>query len=45
MADKIVGRETVEARGGRVVRVEIEQGHSTTAIVDRVRSLHQKFHF
>jgi hypothetical protein len=27
------------------VRVEIEQGHSTTAIVDRVRSLHQKFHF
>ena len=45
MADQIVGRATVEARGGRVVRVEIEQGHSTTAIVNRIRSLHPKSHF
>jgi len=45
MADQIVGRATVEARGGRVVRVEIEQGHSTTAIVNRIRSLHPKLHF
>jgi D-beta-D-heptose 7-phosphate kinase/D-beta-D-heptose 1-phosphate adenosyltransferase len=36
LADKIVGRETVEARGGAVVRVPIERGWSTTAIVDRV---------
>jgi len=35
--DQIVGRDTVEARGGRVVRVALEPGHSTTAIVERVR--------
>jgi D-beta-D-heptose 7-phosphate kinase/D-beta-D-heptose 1-phosphate adenosyltransferase len=34
--DAIVGRETVEARGGRVVRVAIEPGHSSTALVNRV---------
>jgi cytidyltransferase-related domain len=37
-ADHIVGRDTVEARGGRVVRVPVEQGYSTTAIVERIRS-------
>jgi rfaE bifunctional protein nucleotidyltransferase chain/domain len=36
--DRIVGRDTVEARGGRVVRVPVEQGYSTTAIVERVRA-------
>ena len=36
-ADQIVGRDTVEARGGRVVLVPTEEGHSTTAIVDRIR--------
>jgi rfaE bifunctional protein nucleotidyltransferase chain/domain len=36
-ADQIVGRDTVEARGGRVVRMELEQGHSTTAIVEKIR--------
>ena len=36
-ADQIVGRDTVEARGGRVVLVPVEQGHSTTSIVERVR--------
>jgi D-glycero-beta-D-manno-heptose 1-phosphate adenylyltransferase len=36
-ADQIVGRDTVEARGGRVVLVPVEQGHSTTAMVERVR--------
>ena len=35
--DQIVGRDTVEARGGRVVLVSVEQGHSTTSIVERVR--------
>ena len=37
-ADAIVGRDIVEARGGRVVRIEIEPGHSTTAIVEKIRS-------
>ena len=36
-ADQIVGRDTVEARGGKVVLVPVEQGHSTSAIVDRIR--------
>ena len=36
--DAIVGRDIVEARGGRVVRVPIEPGHSTTAMIDRVRN-------
>jgi rfaE bifunctional protein nucleotidyltransferase chain/domain len=35
-ADQIVGRDTVEARGGRVVRVPVEQGYSTSTIVERV---------
>jgi rfaE bifunctional protein nucleotidyltransferase chain/domain len=35
----IVGRETVEARGGKVVRVPIEEGYSTTEIVRRIREL------
>ncbi len=34
----IVGRDTVEARGGRVVRMAIEPGHSTTAIIEKIRS-------
>ena len=37
--DAIVGRDIVEARGGRVVRVAIEPGQSTTTIVDRIRGL------
>ncbi len=35
-ADRIVGRGIVEARG-RVVRVPIEPGFSTTAIIERIR--------
>jgi rfaE bifunctional protein nucleotidyltransferase chain/domain len=38
-ADQIVGRDTVEARGGRVVLMPVEPGHSTTAIVERIRRL------
>jgi D-beta-D-heptose 7-phosphate kinase/D-beta-D-heptose 1-phosphate adenosyltransferase len=37
-ADKIVGRDVVEARGGKVVRMPIEQGWSTTGIVAKVSS-------
>jgi D-glycero-beta-D-manno-heptose 1-phosphate adenylyltransferase len=36
-ADAIVGRDIVEAHGGRVVRVPIEPGHSTSAILERIR--------
>lgn len=36
-ADAIVGRDIVEARGGRVVRVAIEGGHSTSALLERIR--------
>jgi rfaE bifunctional protein nucleotidyltransferase chain/domain len=36
--DRIVGRETVEAGGGHVVRARIEPGYSTTAILNRIRS-------
>lgn len=36
-ADQIVGRDTVEARGGTVVLMPVEPGHSTSAIIDRVR--------
>jgi len=35
--DAIVGREIVEARGGRVVRVPIEGDYATTRMIDRIR--------
>jgi D-beta-D-heptose 7-phosphate kinase/D-beta-D-heptose 1-phosphate adenosyltransferase len=35
--DSIVGRDTVEARGGRVILEPVEQGYSTSTIIDRVR--------
>ena len=35
--DAIVGRDIVEARGGRVVRMAIEPGYSTTAIIKRIK--------
>jgi len=37
-ADQIVGRDTVEARGGRVVLEAVEPGYSTSSIIDRIRS-------
>lgn len=37
-ADQIVGRDVVEARGGRVVRIPVEPGHSTTALVQRIKA-------
>ena len=36
-ADQIVGRDTVEARGGRVILESVEPGYSTTSLIDRVR--------
>ena len=35
--DRIVGREEVEAAGGRVVSVPVLPGYSTTAILRRIR--------
>jgi D-glycero-beta-D-manno-heptose 1-phosphate adenylyltransferase len=36
-ADQIVGRDIVEARGGRVVRAAVEPGHSTTTMLEKIR--------
>lgn len=38
-ADAIVGRDTVEARGGTVLRIDIVPGYSTTSLVEKVRRL------
>lgn len=35
-ADRIVGRETVERRGGKVIRIPVEAGYSTTAMVEKI---------
>jgi D-beta-D-heptose 7-phosphate kinase/D-beta-D-heptose 1-phosphate adenosyltransferase len=36
-ADAIVGREFVEARGGRVERIALREGLSTSVLVQRIR--------
>jgi rfaE bifunctional protein nucleotidyltransferase chain/domain len=36
-ADAIVGRDVVEARGGKVVRIPVAEGYSTSALIDRLR--------
>jgi len=36
-ADRIVGREVVEARGGRVVRLALAEGFSTTSLIQKMR--------
>ena len=40
--DAIVGRDIVEARGGRVVRMPIEQGFSTTSLIERIMLGHRR---
>jgi bifunctional ADP-heptose synthase (sugar kinase/adenylyltransferase) len=35
----IIGRDVVEARGGRVVRIRLSEDYSTTAILERIRRL------
>jgi len=37
-AAAIIGRDTVEARGGRVVRMPLEQGWSTTSLVAAIHT-------
>ena len=36
--DAIVGSDLVRARGGRVVRIPVAEGHSTSAIIGKIRS-------
>jgi len=35
--DQIVGRETVEGHGGKVISIAFETGHSTSNIIERIR--------
>ena len=37
--NEIVGREEVEAAGGKVISIPLEAGHSTTAIIERIQRL------
>ena len=36
-ADRIIGRDVVEARGGRVVRIPFAPGFSTTVMIEKIR--------
>ena len=38
-SDRIIGREEVEAAGGRVVSVPVLAGYSTSAMVEKIRKL------
>ena len=40
--DDIVGRDVVEARGGRVVRIALTPGHSTSELIRRARALSER---
>ena len=40
-AHAVVGREVVEARGGRVALIPYQEGLSTTGIIERVLAAHQ----
>jgi D-beta-D-heptose 7-phosphate kinase/D-beta-D-heptose 1-phosphate adenosyltransferase len=35
--DRIIGRDVVEARGGKVIRIRFASGYSTTAMLERIR--------
>lgn len=37
-ADNIVGRDVVEARGGRVVRMNLSEGFSTTRLLEQMKA-------
>ena len=37
--DAIIGRDIVESGGGRVVRVAVAEGYSTSAIIEKIRSV------
>jgi rfaE bifunctional protein nucleotidyltransferase chain/domain len=35
--DAVIGRDVVEARGGKVVRMKLAEGYSTTNIINRIK--------
>jgi D-glycero-beta-D-manno-heptose 1-phosphate adenylyltransferase len=35
----IVGRDIVEGRGGKVVRIDVEPGYSTSSIINKIRGI------
>jgi rfaE bifunctional protein nucleotidyltransferase chain/domain len=37
--DEIVGRDVVEARGGKVIRIQLAEGYSTTIIINKIKQL------
>ena len=37
-ADAIVGRESLEARGGRAMRIPLPEGYSSSAIIRKIRN-------
>ncbi len=39
--EKIIGRDIVEARGGRVINVPYVEGSSTTGIIEKIVKTHQ----
>jgi D-beta-D-heptose 7-phosphate kinase/D-beta-D-heptose 1-phosphate adenosyltransferase len=39
--EKIIGRDVVEARGGRVINVPYVEGSSTTGIIDKILKLYR----
>jgi D-beta-D-heptose 7-phosphate kinase/D-beta-D-heptose 1-phosphate adenosyltransferase len=36
-ADRIIGRDVVEARGGQVIRIAFAPGFSTTSMIEKIR--------
>ena len=40
--DNIVGRDVVEARGGRVVRITLAPGYSTTELIRRAKTVERR---
>ena len=41
-SNEVVGRQEVEAAGGRVVSIPLEPGHSTSGILEKIRKLPQE---
>ena len=35
----MIGRDIVEARGGRVIRIPFETGYSTTSIIEKIEKI------
>jgi len=35
--DRIIGRDVVEARGGKVIRIAFAPGFSTTSMIERIK--------